>query len=159
MSRLVCCGVIAPTNAPLHVHSFLTEAEAEDLEPDAFFHVLHCALDVVEERLEATTIRTSAGGGPGGAVPGAARGPKDPFLGMVFPTEDYRVYAYVTNTRARLLLVYDDVADPGEATVREAFAKLHDAYADAMSDPFAAPGRPIENARFKARVRALAAPA
>ena len=52
-----------------------------------------------------------------------------------------------------------DVADPGEATVREAFAKLHDAYADAMSDPFAAPGRPIENARFKARVRALAAPA
>ena len=71
---------------------------------------------------------------------------------MVLPTDDHRVYAYVTNTRARLLLVYDDVADPGEATVREAFAKLHDAYADAMSDPFAAPGRPIENARFEARV-------
>ena len=91
-------------------------------------------------------------------MPGAARGPKDPFLGMVLPTDDHRVYAYVTNTRARLLLVYDDVADPGEATVREAFAKLHDAYADAMSDPFAAPGRLIENARFEARVRALAAP-
>ena len=61
-------------------------------------------------------------------MPGAARGPKDPFLGMVLPTDDHRVYAYVTNTRARLLLVYDDVADPGEATVREAF-KLYDAYA------------------------------
>jgi len=27
---------------------------------------------------------------------------------MVYPTEDYRVYAYVTNTRARFLLLYDD---------------------------------------------------
>jgi hypothetical protein len=29
---------------------------------------------------------------------------------MVYPTEDHRVYAYVTNTRARLLLLYDDRA-------------------------------------------------
>ena len=54
-------------------------------------------------------------------VTGAGKGPKDPFLGMVFPTEDYRVYAYVTNTRARLLLLYDD----SKVSVRASPNKTH----------------------------------
>ena len=77
---------------------------------------------------------------------------------MVFPTEDYRVYAYVTNTRARLLLLYDDSgeSDPGEGAVREAFRRLNAAYVDAMSNPFASRGGRINSPRFAAAVRGLA---
>lgn len=110
---LLCAGVISPSNAPVHVHVFARPESSDDGshdedDPNAFLHVLHCSLDEVEERLRATTFKTAAGGNAGGAVAGAAKGPKDPFLGMVYPTEDYLVYAYVTNTRARLLLLYDD---------------------------------------------------
>jgi hypothetical protein len=109
---LLCAGVISPSNAPVHVQSFTwqesSSSDAEESDPNKFLHVLHCSLDVVEERLKATTIKTASGGNAGGAVAGAGKGPKDPFLGMVYPTEDYKVYAYVTNTRARLLLLYDD---------------------------------------------------
>ena len=40
--------------------------------------------------------------------------------------------------------------------MREAFRRLHNAYADAMSNPFAHPGQRIDNPTFAASVRALA---
>ena len=52
-----------------------------------------------------------------------------------------------------------DAKEPDEAVVREAFSRLHAAYADAMSSPFAKPGRRIESPRFDAAVRALGASA
>mmetsp|Transcript_19973 Transcript_19973/g.32383 ORF Transcript_19973/g.32383 Transcript_19973/m.32383 type:complete len:188 (+) Transcript_19973:78-641(+) len=182
---LLCAGVISPANNPVYVHAFAPPGVAtapgfsaatrggdgkdgggSELslhhpppgDPHAFLHILHCSLDAVEERLRATTIKTAAGGNEGGAVAGAGKGPKDPFLGMVYPTEDHRVYAYVTNTRARLLLLYDDRAEPAEGAVREVFRRLHAAYADAMSSPFAAAGQRIDSPAFATAVRALAAP-
>ena len=157
MSRLLCVGVLGASNAPLFLKTFVSASETEAAGgPDAFLRVMHCALDVVEARLAETTIKTAAGGGAHGAVAGAGRGPKDPFLGMVFATEDHRVYAHVTNTGARFLLVYDDARAPAEADVRAAFARLHDAYADAASDPFADPERKIENRAFAERVASIA---
>ncbi len=32
----------------------------------------------------------------------------DSYLGMLYPTEDYKVYGYYTNTRIKLILVVDE---------------------------------------------------
>ena len=114
MSTLLCAGVMSPGNAPVHVHAFGQPLDAELGDPatssHSFLPVLHCALDAVEARLRVISIAHAAGGNAVGAVAGAGKGPRDAFLGMVYPTEDHRVYAYVTNTRAKLLLLYDDRA-------------------------------------------------
>jgi len=164
---LRCVGVIGPNNAPVHITTF---GETEN-DANAYLHVLHCALDEVELR--------SAGGGGGASAssstdqgngnqtppgnPGATSGhqtsssqiQKDPFLGMVFPTEQDKVFAYKTNTRAVFLLVYDDSFVQQESDIKLVFAKIHDAYAEAMSNPFAAPNARIDSAKFCAEMRGL----
>ena len=64
----------------------------------------------------------------------------------------------MTNTHARLLLVYEDGfgSEPTAETVRGAFKAMQDAYADAVSDPYATKEGRIESARFARRVAALA---
>ena len=158
---LVCAAVISPRNAPVHVQTFGELVGDDDESADhAVQRTLHCSLDAVEDllgRIDRSSI-ASASGGSGAAVATTGRGPKDPFLGPVFQTEDHRVHAWVTNTRARLLLVYEDGfgSEPTAETVRGAFKAMQDAYADAVSDPFATKEGRIESARFARRVAALA---
>jgi hypothetical protein len=165
MRGLRCVGVIGPNNAPLHVTTVSDVAgSAADTDANAFLHVLHCALDEVESRLGVGTLNLDrAGFVSGGQRPKtetSAHPPetssRDPFLGMVFPTEAHVAYAYATNTRAVFVLVFDDTAGPfAESDVRRAFAVTHDAFADAMSDPFATPGARLESARFARKTRSL----
>ena len=55
-------------------------------EEDFKFHLLaHCALDVIEER-----VGTLGGAGADGGAHGS--GSKSSFLGLLFPTEEFRVY-------------------------------------------------------------------
>ena len=158
MKGLRCVGVIGPTNAPLHITTVSDVAgDAADTDANAFLHILHCALDEVEARLGAGFGRadaTDSQGQAGTSAPTAPQGSKDPFLGMVFPTEAHAAYAYATNTRAVFVLVFDDTAGPfPEPDVRRAFAFVHDAFADAMSDPFATPGARVESDRFTRKMR------
>ena len=162
MKGLQCIGVIGPNNAPLHVTTVSDVAgDAADVDANEFLHVLHCALDEVEARLGAGHDRGGAPGGQataGTSAPVADRntGSKDPFLGMVFPTESRAAYAYATNTRAVFVLVFDDTAGPfPEPDVRRAFEFVHDAFADAMSDPFATPGARVESERFSRKMQNL----
>ena len=61
--------------------------EEEEEEEDFKFHLLaHCALDVIEERVG--TLGAADGVGTN------ASGSKSSFLGLLFPTEEYRVYGY-----------------------------------------------------------------
>lgn len=160
MRGLRCVGVIGPNNAPLHVTTVSDVAgDAADTDANAFLYVLHCALDEVETRLGAGLDRAgfvSGGQGPAGTSAHPETSSRDPFLGMVFPTEAHVAYAYATNTRAVFVLVFDDTAGPfAESDVRRAFAVTHDAFADAMSDPFATPGARLESARFARKMRGL----
>lgn len=158
---LVCAAVISPTNAPVHVQTFGAVGHHDDESADhAVQQTLHCSLDAVDDllgRIDRSSI-ASASGGSGAAVAATGRGPKDSYLGPVFQTEDHQVYAWVTNTRARLMLVYEERigAEPNADAVRAAFKTMHDAYADAMSDPFASREGRIESAKFTRRVAALA---
>ena len=161
MRGLRCVGVIGSNNAPLHVTTVSDVAgDAADTDANAFLHILHCALDEVETRLGAGLDRAGFVSGGRGFAGTSAHPPetssRDPFLGMVFPTEAHVAYAYATNTRAVFVLVFDDTFGPFiEQDIRRAFEFVHDAFADAMSDPFATPGARLESARFARKMRGL----
>ena len=64
----------------------------------------------------------------------------DSYLGLLYPTEDYKVYGYLTSTHVKLILVTHNF-NAKEASVRKVFESLHAAYIDAISNPFYTPGK------------------
>jgi hypothetical protein len=86
---IVCAAVVGPANNPLFLASNLRGAQAAagyhdapDEDPIRFHYIVHCALDVVDERL-------------GGGAPAGETSKGDAYLGMLYPTEDFRVYGWV----------------------------------------------------------------
>ena len=75
----------------------------------------------------------------------------DMYLGLLYPTEEFRVYGYVTNSRVKIVLVLDAgggaLKDP---ELRNVFRKLHAAYIDVVANPFYIPCQRISSARFDA---------
>lgn len=154
-------AVVGPAAEPLYVRGSVSgggggnpdAAAGGAVPPDdqAQAHHLHqtahCALDAVDDRLaHAKLLRGKVGGGT------------DPFLGLVHATELARVYAFVTSTRVKLLLVYDALGNggpPRDQDVRDAFRRLHAAYADAVCNPFQPPGEPLRSTSFDAAVASL----
>ncbi|GJP54170.1 hypothetical protein CLOM_g13270 [Closterium sp. NIES-68] len=130
---IVCVGIVGQANNPLYLQSFL---EADD--PLKFHFIVHCSLDVIDERV--STPRR------GGA--------NEPYLGLLYPTEDYRVYGYVSNTQIKFIIVVDGL-DLRESDIRNFFKRLHSAYVDATSNPFHVPGKRITSPAFAERVGAL----
>ncbi len=61
-------------NYPLYVRTVPTENELK------FYYTVHTSLDVVEEKI------SSVGGGKG------ANDVRELYLGLLYPTEDYKVY-------------------------------------------------------------------
>ncbi|KAL9259084.1 Trafficking protein particle complex subunit 2-like protein, partial [Drosera capensis] len=74
------------------------------------------------------------------------------FLGLLYPTENYKVYGYLTNTKVKFILVTTDL-DVRDADVRSFFKKFHAAYVDAVSNPFHVPGKKITSRTFAERSR------
>ncbi|EOD28223.1 hypothetical protein EMIHUDRAFT_58777, partial [Emiliania huxleyi CCMP1516] len=111
-------------NNPLYLRTFGAAGGGEAAPDTLRFHfIVHAALDHVEEKL--ASQRTAAAGG----------GKLDPYLGLLYPIEDYRVYGYVTNSRAKLLTVVDD-DEVKDAEMRALFRRLHTLYVDTISNPF-----------------------
>ncbi|GMN38206.1 hypothetical protein TIFTF001_007444 [Ficus carica] len=95
---IVCVAVVGHQNNPLYIQSFTDADDALKLH-----HIVHCSLDVVDERVN---------------------NPKKPeptlnetFLGLLYPTENYKVYGYLTNTNVKFILVTTDL-DVKDADVR-----------------------------------------
>ncbi|CAI5515281.1 unnamed protein product [Closterium sp. Naga37s-1] len=132
-AMIVCVGIVGQANNPLYLQSFL---EADD--PLKFHFIVHCSLDVIDERV--STPRR------GGA--------NEPYLGLLYPTEDFRVYGYVSNTQIKFIIVVDGL-DLRESDIRNFFKRLHSAYVDATSNPFHVPGKRISSPAFAERVGAL----
>ena len=153
---IACVALVGPANNPLYLRGFrappaVAGQEVED--PAARFHyIVYCALDVFEERM-ALGAKDKSGGGA-----------HDMYLGLLYPTEEYRVYGYVTNSRVKLVLVVDAAAAAGEAGAKDAelravFRALHAAYVDAVANPFYTPAQPLRSPRFDAAAAALVAAA
>eukprot|EP00197_Chlamydomonas_leiostraca_P002991 CAMPEP_0202867400 /NCGR_PEP_ID=MMETSP1391-20130828/9359_1 /ASSEMBLY_ACC=CAM_ASM_000867 /TAXON_ID=1034604 /ORGANISM="Chlamydomonas leiostraca, Strain SAG 11-49" /LENGTH=189 /DNA_ID=CAMNT_0049547443 /DNA_START=71 /DNA_END=637 /DNA_ORIENTATION=- len=132
---IVCAAVVGQQNQPLYLKTY-PAAEGEQLLK--FHYIVHCSLDAVEEKVLLKR--------PAGEVP-------DPYLGLLYPTEEFKVYGYLTNTAIKLLVVLDDASAKEEA-VTKALRRMHTAYVDTASNPFFAFGLPITSAKFDALVDA-----
>eukprot|EP00731_Ephydatia_muelleri_P027064 Em0018g1164a len=78
----------------------------------------------------------------------SSKGPNDPresYLGLLYPTEEYKIYGYATNTRAKVIVVTKNssTTKDSEATMKQLLRTLHTAYTNVMCNPFYTPGTKI----------------
>lgn len=92
----------------------------------------------------------------------------EPYLGLLFPTEEFRVFGYVTNSATKFILVLgaEDAAGAAAAgqqqqqqredALRAVFRRLHALYVDVVAcNPLYNVGAPIASARFDAGAAAI----
>nr|XP_010935146.2 trafficking protein particle complex subunit 2-like protein isoform X2 [Elaeis guineensis] len=129
---IVCVAVVGHQNNPLYLQSFTEADDALKLH-----HIIHCSLDVIDER-----INNPKKSGPT---------LNEAFLGLLYPTENYKVYGYLTNTKVKFIMVTTDL-DVKDA---DFFRRFHAAYVDAVSNPFHVPGKKITSKAFAQRVSSI----
>lgn len=132
----VSIAVVGRDNEPLYIHTLQKE-------PDLKFHyIVHTCLDVIEEK---TTSLTKA-----------SQDPRELYLGLLYPTEDYKVYGYVTNTKIKFVLIVESANTTlRDNDIRMMFRKIHSSYVSMMANPFYIPGDPIISKQFQAAVDSL----
>ncbi|PNW84958.1 hypothetical protein CHLRE_03g165650v5 [Chlamydomonas reinhardtii] len=131
---IACVAFIGPQNNPMYLRSI--DPASDDLYMKLHY-VIHCALDAVEEKVLLKR-------GPGDS--------QDAYLGLLYPTEDYKVYGYLTNTHVKVLLLLDDEGAVKDEAVMRVFRRLHGLYVDTASNPFHKFGLPLSSPRFDAAV-------
>ncbi|XP_020802536.1 trafficking protein particle complex subunit 2-like protein isoform X2 [Drosophila serrata] len=127
-----CIAVIGKDNAPL----YLTTSDMEQ-ELELQYHV-HAALDVVEEKC---------------LIGKGATESKELYLGLLYSTENHKIYGFVTNSRVKFIVVIDS----SNVALREneIFRNLHILYTDAVCNPFYIPGESLTSKKFDRAVQKL----
>jgi trafficking protein particle complex subunit 2 len=178
---VACVALIGAQNQPLLLRPLSSSSSAaaaaatttddDDEERLRFSYIAHCALDALEEKVllarrsaaDAASAGPFAGGGVG--VGGSGGGA---YLGLLYPTERYRVYGYCAATHLKVVLVVEPLllfADargggaaeppplpssssssswPRDADLSALCRRLHLVYVDAASNPFFVAGAPLE---------------
>ncbi|KAK1324994.1 hypothetical protein QJS10_CPA01g00365 [Acorus calamus] len=129
---IVCVAVVGHQNNPLYLQSFTDSDDALKLH-----HIVHCSLDVIDDAVN----------NPKKTGPTLS----ETFLGLLYPSENYRVYGCLTNTKVKFIMVTTDL-DVRDVDVRSFFRRFHAAYVDAVSNPFHVPGKKITSTTFAERV-------
>uniref|UniRef100_A0A8C6WA94 Trafficking protein particle complex subunit 2-like protein n=1 Tax=Nannospalax galili TaxID=1026970 RepID=A0A8C6WA94_NANGA len=117
----MCIVVIAKENYPLYIRSTPTEYTLK------FYYMVHTSLDVVDEI---------------SAMGKALVYQRELYLGLFYPTEDYKVYGYMTSSKVKFVMVVDS------SNTALIFQKLHNSYTDVMCNPFYNPGDRIQSRAF-----------
>ncbi|XP_024833867.1 trafficking protein particle complex subunit 2-like protein isoform X3 [Bos indicus] len=100
--------------------------------------MVHTSLDVVDEKIS--------------AMGKALVDQRELYLGLLYPTEDYKVYGYVTNSKVKFVMVVDSSNTAlRDNEIRSMFRKLHNSYTDVMCNPFYNPGDRIQSRHEGAR--------
>ncbi|EFC49009.1 predicted protein, partial [Naegleria gruberi] len=129
-------------NNPLFLKVYKT-AEAE--EPLKYHYIAHTALDIVEEKISNRKTTTNVS-------------QNDMYLGLLFPTEIYKVYGYITNSDVKLLLIIagDEYQQSDrDSEIKSLFQQLHSLYIDCICNPFYTFGEKIDSLNFAVSVRNL----
>jgi hypothetical protein len=143
----VCIAVLDRANFPLHL---LTNDPTKEV---AFHYILHTSLDVIEER---TTQSTSSGPSTSGKP---AEPLRDLYLGVLYSTEQHKVFGYVTNTNVKFVIIVDaSNTNIRDNEIRQMFRKLHNGYSNLLYNPFYMPGTRIESKKFNVVVQSLLLP-
>jgi len=132
----ICVAVIGKENYPLYIKTICVENELK------FYYTVHTSLDVVEEKISSTGKNT-----------GDLR---ELYLGLLYPTEDYKVYGYVTNTKIKFVIVVESSNTTlRDNEIRSMFRKLHNAYVDMLCNPFYTPGENVTSKTFEKVVNSM----
>lgn len=76
--------------------------------------------------------------------------PRELYLGLLYPTEDYKVYGYVTNSKIKFVVVVESANTAlRDNEIRTMFRRLHVAYTDMFCNPFYNPGENITSRKFE----------
>ncbi|XP_072168877.1 trafficking protein particle complex subunit 2-like protein [Diadema setosum] len=125
----VCVAVIAKENYPLYIRTIPTENELK------FHYTVHTCLDVIEEKVSSVGKSTND--------------LRELYLGLLYPTEDYKVYGYVTNTKVKFVIVVESSnTQLRDNEIRNMFKTLHNAYVDMLCNPFYTPGENVKSKTF-----------
>lgn len=132
----VAVAVIGKENYPLYVKTITPTNELK------FLYTVHTSLDVIEEKISTANKNT-----------GDLR---ELYLGLLYPTEDYRVYGYVTNTKIKFVIIIESShITLRDNEIRQMFRRLHGAYTDMVCNPFYVPGTTITSTSFENIVKSI----
>ncbi|XP_068206592.1 trafficking protein particle complex subunit 2-like protein [Palaemon carinicauda] len=133
----VCVAVIGKENSPLYVW---VGSGREELH---LHYLAHTALDVIQEKVAAVSKTPDT---------------RELYLGLLYASEEYKVYGYTTNTRIKFVII----TDAGNTTLRDneirmMFRRLHNMYTNVVCNPFYIPGEQIISREFDKGISALVA--
>ncbi|XP_012368090.1 trafficking protein particle complex subunit 2-like protein [Octodon degus] len=132
----VCIMVIVKENYPFYVRSIPVENELK------FHSVVHTSLDLVDEKIS--------------AMGKALVDQRGLCPGLLYPTEDYKVYGYVTNSKVKFVTLVDSSNTAHrDNEICSMFWKLHNSYTDVTCNPFPNPGDRIRPRVFDNMVTSL----
>ncbi|KAK3859461.1 hypothetical protein Pcinc_034439 [Petrolisthes cinctipes] len=130
--------VIGKENSPLYVW---VGSGREELH---LHYLAHTGLDVIQEKITSVT-----------KTPGDTR---DLYLGLLYATEEYKVFGYTTNTRIKFVIITDAANTTlRDNEIRMMFRRLHSLYTNVVCNPFYIPGHQITSREFDKGVAALVA--
>lgn len=132
----VCIAVIGKDNSPKYIRCV---NDADELK---FHYKVHTSIDIIEEKLNL-----------GNKI---ANDVRELFLGMLYSTEDYKIYGYAANTKIKFVIILKSSnATLRDNEVRMIFRKLHAAYSNAVCNPFYTPGDQIRSNSFDSSVMSM----
>ncbi|GFR26137.1 trafficking protein particle complex subunit 2-like protein, partial [Trichonephila clavata] len=106
-----------------------TSSPGNDLK---FLYTIHTSLDVIEEKV--LTVNKTASD------------LRELYLGLLYPTEDYKVYGYVTNTKIKFIVVVESSHTTlRDNEIRQMFRRIHAGYADMVCNPFYTAGEVVSS--------------
>ncbi|XP_076060749.1 trafficking protein particle complex subunit 2-like protein [Oratosquilla oratoria] len=135
---VVCVAVIGKENSPLYLW---VGSGREELQ---LHYLAHTGLDVIQEKVAAIA-----------KTPGDAR---ELYLGLLYASEEFKVFGYTTNTRIKIVVITDaSNTTLRDNEIRMMFRRLHNLYSNVVCNPFYIPGEPITSKEFENTVRQLVA--
>ncbi|XP_012217184.2 trafficking protein particle complex subunit 2-like protein isoform X2 [Linepithema humile] len=124
-----CVAVIGKDNSPKYIKC------ADEASALQFHYKVHTSIDIIEEKLNVgnkTTVDI-----------------RDLYLGLLFATEEYKIYGYATNTKIKFVIVLQSSnVSLRDNEVKMIFKKLHAAYSNAVCNPFYIPSDQIISKSF-----------
>eukprot|EP00299_Pterocystis_sp_00344_P007438 c2410_g1_i1.p1 GENE.c2410_g1_i1~~c2410_g1_i1.p1 ORF type:complete len:153 (-),score=43.06 c2410_g1_i1:16-474(-) len=133
---VLCTAIIGKNNKPLVMHCLRSCADLK------FDYLVYAALDTIEDKIAVSKRQ---------AQPST---PSEMYFGFLYPSEDKKLYGYVTNTNIKFVVVAED-ADTREQDIRLFFKRLHALYVETAMNPFFVPDQPIKSVRFLSKLNAM----
>ena len=83
-----------------------------------------------------------------------ARGITEPYLGLLYPTDNFTIYGYLSNTDVKLIAVLDE-GETKDGEIKQFFDTFHSLYLHTISNPFYVMGTAIRSTHFETELAKL----